>query len=76
MVTVRGCVAARIVDLGEAGDWQERVFVWREFPGKRYEDWTFDDPAGLTVEDVRPIRDAIEQRIRHLLDELNVPAPA
>ena len=44
------------------------------FPGKRYEDWTFDDPAGLAVEDVRPIRDTVEQRIRRLLDELQVPA--
>jgi len=42
-------------------------------PGKRYEDWTFDDPAGLAVEDVRPIRDAVEQRVRHLLGELHVP---
>jgi arsenate reductase len=46
------------------------------FPGKRYEDWTFDDPAGLAVEDVRPIRDAIERRVRHLLDELDVPVIA
>jgi len=43
------------------------------FLGKRYEDWTFDDPAGLSVRDVRPIRDAVEQRVRHLLDELHVP---
>lgn len=37
------------------------------FPGKRYEDWDLPDPAGLPLEDVRPIRDAIEQRVRHLL---------
>jgi arsenate reductase len=43
------------------------------FPGKRYEDWTLDDPAGRTVEQIRPIRDDIELRVRHLLDELNVP---
>jgi len=43
------------------------------FPGKRYEDWTFDDPAGKAIEQVRPIRDQIERRIRQLLDELNVP---
>jgi arsenate reductase (thioredoxin) len=43
-------------------------------PGKRYEDWTFDDPAGKSVEEIRPIRDAIERRVRHLLDELGVPA--
>ncbi|MFG2739455.1 arsenate reductase ArsC [Streptomyces chartreusis] len=44
------------------------------FPGKRYLDWTLDDPAGKTVNDVRPIRDEIERRVRTLLDELEVPA--
>ena len=43
------------------------------FPGKRYEDWTLEDPAGLGVEAVRPIRDDIEQRVRGLLGELGVP---
>jgi protein-tyrosine-phosphatase len=43
-------------------------------PGKRYEEWTLDDPAGQDVEAVRPIRDDIERRVRHLLDELGVPA--
>jgi protein-tyrosine-phosphatase len=43
------------------------------FPGKRYEEWVLDDPDGLAVDDVRPIRDAIERRVRALLDEL-VPA--
>ncbi len=42
------------------------------FPGKRYEDWALEDPAGLGVESVRPIRDEIEQRVRGLLDELGV----
>lgn len=37
------------------------------FPGKRYEDWDLPDPAGLPLKEVRPIRDAIEQRVRHLL---------
>ena len=46
------------------------------FPGKRYEDWVLDDPAGLAVEDVRPVRDEIERRIRHLLAELKVPVTA
>jgi arsenate reductase len=46
------------------------------FPGRRYEDWTLDDPAGKDVEAVRPIRDEIEQRVRQLLAELNVPAHA
>jgi arsenate reductase (thioredoxin) len=40
------------------------------FPGKRYEDWKLDDPAGLDVDAVRPIRDEIEQRVRALLDDL------
>lgn len=46
------------------------------FPGKRYEEWELDDPAGLTVADVRPIRDEIERRVLALLDELDVPVPA
>jgi arsenate reductase (thioredoxin) len=45
------------------------------FPGKRYEDWVLDDPAGLGVESVRPIRDEIEGRIKKLLAELDVPVP-
>lgn len=40
------------------------------FPGKRYLDWQVDDPAGLPVEKVRPIRDEIDSRIRALLAEL------
>ena len=46
------------------------------FPGRRYEEWTFDDPAGKDVEAVRAIRDGIEERVRNLLAELNVPARA
>lgn len=46
------------------------------FPGRRYEDWDLDDPAGLTVEDIRPIRDEIERRVRRLLAELEVPVSA
>ena len=46
------------------------------FPGKRYEDWKLDDPAGKGVDAVRPIRDEIEQRIRGLLAELQIPVPA
>ncbi len=42
------------------------------FPGKRYEDWELDDPAGQSIEAVRPIRDAIEQRVRRLLNSLGV----
>lgn len=39
-------------------------------PGKRYEDWALDDPAGLGVEAVRPIRDEIGRRVSDLVDEL------
>ena len=40
------------------------------YPGKRYEDWDLADPAGRTVEEVRPIRDEIERRVSGLADEL------
>ncbi|GMA28626.1 arsenate reductase ArsC [Arenivirga flava] len=40
------------------------------FPGKRYEDWQLDDPAGQGLEAVRPIRDEIRWRIERLLAEL------
>jgi arsenate reductase len=40
------------------------------FPGKRYEDWELDDPAGQGIESVRPIRDEIKARIERLLGEL------
>ena len=40
------------------------------FPGKRYEDWELEDPAGQGVEGVRPIRDEIKTRIQHLITEL------
>jgi arsenate reductase len=43
------------------------------FPGKRYLDWDLPDPAGKTLEEVRPIRDEIDRRVRALADEL-VPA--
>jgi arsenate reductase (thioredoxin) len=42
-------------------------------PGKRYLDWELTDPAGKGVDDVRPIRDDIDRRVRELLTEL-VPA--
>lgn len=42
-------------------------------PGKRYLDWTLDDPAGRDVADVRPVRDEIERRVRALLADLDVP---
>ena len=40
------------------------------FPGKRYLDWELADPAGKTVEEIRPIRDDIDARVRALLAEL------
>jgi arsenate reductase (thioredoxin) len=43
------------------------------FPGKRYEDWELDDPAGQGIDAVRPIRDEIRGRIVKLLAELGVP---
>jgi arsenate reductase (thioredoxin) len=40
------------------------------FPGKRYLDWELPDPAGLPLEQVRPIRDEIDRRVQELLAEL------
>jgi arsenate reductase (thioredoxin) len=40
------------------------------FPGKRYEDWALNDPAGKGIEEVRQIRDEIDQCVRKLLDDL------
>jgi len=42
------------------------------FPGKRYEDWKLDDPAGQGIQSVRPIRDEIRARVLTLLHELGV----
>ena len=42
------------------------------FPGKRYEDWELDDPALLSIEAIRPIRDEIGRRVRELLQTLHV----
>lgn len=46
------------------------------FPGTRYLDWAVDDPAGLPVEQVRPIRDQIERRVLDLLDEMSIDTSA
>lgn len=40
------------------------------FPGKRYEDWLLEDPAGKGVDSVRPIRDEIRRRVEELISEL------
>ncbi|MEI2819062.1 MAG: arsenate reductase ArsC [Marmoricola sp.] len=42
------------------------------FPGKRYEDWVLEDPAGQGVESVRPIRDEIRRRVIELISSLGV----
>ena len=42
------------------------------FPGKRYEDWTVDDPAGQDIDTVRRIVDDVDGRVRKLLAELGV----
>jgi arsenate reductase (thioredoxin) len=44
------------------------------YPGKRYEDWVLDDPAGKGVEAVRPIRDEIRRRVESLLAQLAISA--
>ncbi len=43
------------------------------FPGKRYENWELPDPAGQGLDAVRPIRDDIDERVRQLLADLDVP---
>ena len=40
------------------------------YPGKRYEDWVLDDPAGQDLDHVRPIRDQIRQRVENLIADL------
>lgn len=44
------------------------------FPGKRYEDWELDDPAGQDLDAVRRIRDDIKDRVRELIVSLNPAA--
>ena len=41
------------------------------YPGKRYEDWTLEDPAGKDIETVRRIRDELDARVQALLRELS-----
>jgi protein-tyrosine-phosphatase len=43
------------------------------FPATRYHDWEIRDPAGLPVEDVRPIRDELGERVRDLMADLRIP---
>jgi protein-tyrosine-phosphatase len=43
------------------------------FPGVRYLDWDLDDPAGRPAEEIRPIRNEIERRVRELMTDLGIP---
>jgi arsenate reductase (thioredoxin) len=43
------------------------------FPGKHYLDWEVGDPAGLPVEEIRPIRDELGERVRQLMHDLGIP---
>ncbi|MEZ5382362.1 MAG: arsenate reductase ArsC [Microthrixaceae bacterium] len=45
------------------------------YPGKRYEDWALEDPAGQGIDAVRPIRDEIERRVRALLAGFGIATP-
>ena len=64
ILTDEAVVAADVVITMGCGD------TCRFYPGKRYEDWVLDDPAGQGVEAVRPIRDEIRRRIETLIAEL------
>jgi arsenate reductase len=44
------------------------------YPGKRYEDWELEDPAGRSVDEVRKIRDELDVRVKQLLAELTTAA--
>ena len=44
------------------------------YPGKRYEDWELDDPAGQGIDSVRPIRDEVKRRVTELIRSLGVGA--
>jgi protein-tyrosine-phosphatase len=46
------------------------------YPGKRYEDWEVEDPAGRGIDFVRRIRDDIDGRVKILLEELGIEAAA
>jgi arsenate reductase (thioredoxin) len=46
------------------------------YPGKRYLDWELDDPAGKSLDEVRPIRDEIDRRVQQLITELLPERPS
>lgn len=64
VLTVQAVQSSDVVITMGCGD------VCPVFPGKRYLDWTLDDPAGKDLDAIRPIRDEIEQRVRTLIDEI------
>jgi protein-tyrosine-phosphatase len=45
-------------------------------PGKHYEDWELDDPSGKTIEQIRPIRDELKERVTRLLHQLGASTPS
>lgn len=47
--------------------------AWPVYPGKRYKDWTLDDPAGQSAEEVRGIRDQIKHHVTELVAQLLAP---
>jgi arsenate reductase (thioredoxin) len=69
LLTVESAIEADVVVTMGCGD------TCPVFPGKRYLDWPVEDPAGLTLDQVRPLRDDIEARVLALLDELTATHP-
>ncbi|MFJ6300090.1 MULTISPECIES: arsenate reductase ArsC [Micrococcales] len=66
-LTTEGVKASDVVITMGCGD------ICPIFPGKRYEDWQLDDPAGQGIDAVRPIRNEIECRVRDLTTDLLGP---
>ncbi|MCW2525325.1 MAG: arsC2 [Pseudonocardiales bacterium] len=66
-LTTEGVHAADVVITMGCGD------ACPIFPGKRYLDWELTDPAGLAIDEIRPIRDDIDRRVQSLLADLLAP---
>lgn len=64
LLTDDSVIAADLVITMGCGD------ACKFYPGKRYEDWQLDDPAGQSLDSVRVIRDQIEDRVKNLLAQL------
>jgi protein-tyrosine-phosphatase len=62
-------MAERGIDIGKEvpQPWADEII-----PGMRYVDWEVEDPAGKSIEEIRPIRDDLESRVRALMQELEV----